>query len=593
MGSCLKLIVWALLTMCLLVSSPVRAEGNAQEETSKAGKMEWWKDAKFGMFIHWGVYSVPAGTYDGHRIGRVGEWIMNRGKIPMVEYRKFAAEFNPVNYDPEAWVRMAADAGMRYIVITSKHHDGFALFDSAVTDWDIVDAAPYGKDLLAPLVKACRAQGMRIGFYYSQAQDWNHPGGAAARRLTKEGWDNPDADRIDAYTKAHNGHWDPAQEGDMDEYIDKIAIPQVKEILTKYGPVDILWWDTPTGMTEERSARFAEIIKDYPTLITNNRLGRKFGGDLETPEQFIPATGYPGRNWEVCMTMNNTWGYKSYDNNWKSGEELLLKLSEIVSKGGNFLLNVGPTSLGEFPEASVKRLKFIGDWMKLNHEAVYGTRASPFPYLPFGRATMKSGKLYLHVYDWPAGRGLRLPLKNKVIRTYLLADPERTLSVVPTDTGIEIATPVNAPDPVISIVVVEFEGEVKALPIPTIGRKGSASSTAGGTSVDNLFDGRPKNKWMAEKGETSAWIEVDLGEEIRVENMILVEKGRHHGDFSQPFELLVKKDGEWKRLLKGKTSGNGFSGRFPPAKGRVFRLNITGANGAEPILEEWMLNRAI
>jgi alpha-L-fucosidase len=284
---------------------------NGYSQTSQ-NKMIWWEEAKFGMFIHWGVYAVSAGTYDGKQIAGIGEWIMNRGKIPVSEYKAYSREFNPVKYDPEAWAKLAKEAGMKYLVITSKHHDGFALFDSKVTDWDIVDATPYGKDLLKPLAEACWKEGIKLGFYYSQAQDWNHPGGAAS-----------------------GGHWDAAQDGSMDEYLDKIAVPQVKEILENYGGLDILWWDTPTDMTKERAEKFLPIIEKYPDLITNNRLGGGYEGDTETPEQFVPATGFPGRHWEVCMTMNDTWGYKSYDDNWKSTKVLLQTLVDIVSKGGN------------------------------------------------------------------------------------------------------------------------------------------------------------------------------------------------------------------------------------------------------------------
>ena len=207
------------------------------QSNSNVERMQWWKDAKFGMFIHWGLYAVPAGTYNGKQISGIGEWIMNRGKIPVSDYKAYARQFNPVNYNPEAWVKMAKDAGMKYIVITSKHHDGFALFDSKVTDWDVM-ATPYSKDLLKPLVDACHQQGMKIGFYYSQAQDWNHPGGAAS-----------------------GGHWDKAQDGDFDAYLDRIAVPQVREILSNYGEMDILWWDTPQDMTTARAEKFLPILK--------------------------------------------------------------------------------------------------------------------------------------------------------------------------------------------------------------------------------------------------------------------------------------------------------------------------------------------
>jgi alpha-L-fucosidase len=227
-------------------------------------RMKWWREARFGMFIHWGVYSVPAGTYNGKRIPGIGEWIMHNGKIPCAEYHEYAKQFNPVKYDPDEWVRIAKDAGMKYIVITSKHHDGFALFASKASRWNVVDATPYGKDLLKPLADACRRHGIRLGFYYSQAQDWNNPGGAAA-----------------------GGHWDKAQDGDMTEYIRNVAVPQVREILTGYGDLAVLWWDTPVDMTKERADLLIPLLKLRPGIINNNRLGGGYKGDTETPEQFI------------------------------------------------------------------------------------------------------------------------------------------------------------------------------------------------------------------------------------------------------------------------------------------------------------------
>jgi alpha-L-fucosidase len=416
-----------------------------ETKEQRDARMKWWREARFGMFIHWGVYAVPAGIYKGQRIGGIGEWIMFNAKIPVAEYRQFAAQFNPTKYDPDAWVRLAKEAGMKYIVITSKHHDGFALFDSKASDWNVVKATPYGKDLLKPLAEACQRHGIKLGFYYSQAQDWNNPGGGVCGK-----------------------RWDPAQEGDMNEYIRRVAVPQVREILSNYGPIAILWWDTPCGMTKEMADQLISLLRLQPGIIHNNRLGGGYRGDTETPEQHIPATGYKDRDWETCMTMNDTWGYKSYDHNWKSVETLVRNLVDIASKGGNYLLNVGPTAEGEIPAPSVERLRAIGRWMKVNGEAIYATTASPFKRLPWGRCTKKltddGAILYLHVFNWPANGKLLVPgLRNAVESASLLADG----SHLHTDSGPEGVTvhvPASAPDPISSTVVLKVKGALDIAP---------------------------------------------------------------------------------------------------------------------------------
>lgn len=529
-------------------------------------KMDWWKEAKFGMFIHWGVYTVPAGTYNGKQIGGNGEWIMNSGKIPVEEYKAYAQQFNPIKYNPEAWVKLAKDAGMKYIVITSKHHDGFALFDSKVTDWDIA-ATPYGKDLLKPLVEACRKEGIKLGFYYSQAQDWNHPGGAAS-----------------------GGHWDVAQEGSMDCYIDNIALPQVKEILENYGDLDILWWDTPVNMTKERSEIFLPLINNYPNLITNNRLGRGYRGDIETPEQSVPATGFPDRNWEVCMTMNDTWGYKSYDNNWKSTQILLQTLVEIVSKGGNFLLNVGPTAEGIIPEPSIKRLKEIGEWIKINSESIYGITASPFHYLQWGRCTQKDNKLFLHVFNWPSDGQLTVPLLNKVEKAYLLADPKTTLKIENFVSKNIIKLPTIPPDKNISVIVLELIGKPKVLPIPSAGKKVKTSSEKPGSEAYNLTDGNYKNNWQPKNNKKKIWAEVDLGERTQIGAVSVVEPWRIGKDKGQKLKLQYYASMKWKIISEFTTNGTGHIENIKPITARKFRLKIIESK--EPLLNEWILYRA-
>ena len=524
-----KTIIGLSICVCLLMHASAQSPSDTE-------RMQWWKDAKFGMFIHWGLYAVPAGTYNGKQISGIGEWIMNRGKIPVSEYRAYAKQFNPVNYNPDAWVKMAKGAGMKYIVITSKHHDGFALFDSKVTDWDVM-ATPYAKDLLKPLVEACHKHGLKIGFYYSQAQDWNHPGGAA-----------------------NGGHWDKAQDGDFDAYLDKIAVPQIREILSNYGEMDILWWDTPQDMTAARAEKFLPILKEHPKLITNNRLGGGYKGDTETPEQFVPSTGFPGRNWETCMTMNDTWGFKSYDQNWKSSETLIRHLTEIVSKGGNFLLNVGPNALGEIPQPSIERLAAIGKWLAVNKESIYGTTASPFTYLSWGRATRKGQKLYLHVFDYPANRILGVPMANKIIRAYLLADPKSTLKISAGSGSSSIHLPKMVPDKINTVVVVQFTGEPIVKPDPMVGLQATASSQNSETSAaKNLTDGNRLTLWNAAAGERSATLEIDLKKPTTISTLVVDEPWHPWDNREQKLILLYKSGNKWEKAVETKTAGVGLS----------------------------------
>lgn len=435
----------------------------AQSNQSRDQRMQWWREARFGMFIHWGDYAVLAGNYKGHQVGRGGEWIMNRAKIPVAEYQQYAREFNPVKYDPDAWVRAARDAGMKYIVITAKHHDGFAMFKSAASKWNIVDATPYGKDVLKPLAAACKKYGIKLGFYYSQAQDWNNPGGAAARKIAAEGWPNPDSTRIDEYTQAHSGHWDPVQTSvSMLEYINKVAVPQVKELLTNYGEVAVLWWDTPTNMTDEYAQKLQEVLTLQPNIITNDRLKRpNFPGDYKTPEQKIPnAAELDGSDWETCMTMNGTWGYKSYDVKWKSTETLIRNLVDIASKNGNYLLNVGPDALGQIPEGSLTALKGIGQWMKINGASIYGTKGNPLPTQDWGRCTAKeeNGKtiIYLHVFSWPANGQLHVPgIKGTVTQARLLANNKQLPTSV-SNNELVVSLPDKAPDNIDSVIALSL-----------------------------------------------------------------------------------------------------------------------------------------
>lgn len=455
---------FTILILILFLGSGIRG----QQSTPVDKRLEWWHDARFGMFVHWGVYSLYGGVYNGHRQAKGdAAWIENRCKIPVAEYRRKAKEFNPDRYDPEAWVKMAKDAGMKYLIVGAKHHDGFAMFDTEASDWNVVDATPYGKDLLKPLADACHKQGIKLGFYYSQAVDWTNPGGSAARRLMREGWPNPDSTKIDQYTLEHDGHWDPVQmTSTFDEYIDRVAVPQVRELLTNYGKVSVLWWDYDAQMKSAAgAAKLSELLKLQPGIISNNRLHADFPGDTKTPEQSIPdRDAVKGQNWETCMTMNGSWGYKEFDHGWKSSETLIRNLIKIAARGGNYLLNIGPKPDGTFPEASIQRLEEIGKWMKVNGEAIYGTKASPLPTLPWGECTMKQHKnsaiLYLSVFNWPSEGKLLIPgLVNQVSSVKLLSSG-RKLKSDPVSEGLIIQVPETAPDTIATVIVLKVKGLV-------------------------------------------------------------------------------------------------------------------------------------
>jgi len=424
-----------------------------ETEAETEARMEWWKDARFGMFIHWGLYAVPAGEYKGEQVEGIGEWIMNSLNIPIAEYEQFAQEFNPTQYNAKEWVRIAKDAGMKYIVITSKHHDGFALWDSEVSDWDVVEATPYEKDLLKQLADACQEEGITLCFYYS-IMDWHHPDAQAM-------WE----------PNYQQGRDSEKANPNFQRYIDEYMKPQLKELLTEYGDIGVLWFDgewVPAYTTEMGKDIYNYVRSLQPDIIINNRVdkGRKgmegldaegdFAGDFGTPEQEIPDTGMPGVDWESCMTMNDTWGYKSFDDNWKSDETLITNLIDIVSKGGNFLLNVGPTAKGVIPQPSVERLKAMGDWMDVNGAAIYGAEASPFEAPEWGRFTQKDGFIYAHVFEWPEDGKLTIPAITAK-KAYLLADDENELMMNKNEDSLEISLPSTAPDPIASVVVLETE----------------------------------------------------------------------------------------------------------------------------------------
>ncbi|MBI1851131.1 MAG: alpha-L-fucosidase [Planctomycetes bacterium] len=436
------------LSLCACASTPKSSTGSDDH------RLDWWRDARFGMFIHWGLYAVPAGEWNGRTDH--GEWIRTTAQIPVERYEQFRDQWNPVKFDADAWARTAKQAGMRYIVITTKHHDGFCNFDSKLTDWDVM-STPFHRDVMKELADACRREGIRICWYHS-IMDWHHPD-----YLPRRDWEK------DTRT---------AQGADFNRFVDYLH-GQVRELLTKYGPIGVMWFDGEweSTWTHEQGVALYELCRKLqPDVIVNNRVdtGRndmqgmtrdgEFVGDFGTPEQEIPATGAPGVDWETCMTMNDHWGYNAHDQNFKTTEDLVRKLVDIASKGGNFLLNVGPTAEGLIPATSIERLRDIGKWMDVNGDSIHGTTASPFESLPWGRCTVKCKDafttLYLHVFDWPASHELVLPgLGNLPVRARLLADPTHTLHFEREDAAVRIELPAAAPDPICSVVALEIQGK--------------------------------------------------------------------------------------------------------------------------------------
>jgi alpha-L-fucosidase len=438
---------------CLAAAALLPAPASAETPAERDARMGWWREARFGMFIHWGVYAVPAGVHEGREYEQIGEWIMNSARIPREEYEGYAARFDPQRFDADQWARIAREAGMKYVIITSKHHDGFALFDAGNSEWDVADASPYGVDVIGALARACREQGLHFGVYYS-IMDWHHPSQLPAKLEDGRPVWNPTG-------------IDPARKAEYVEYM----TAHVTRLVEEYD-VEVLWFDGEwvDWWTEQDARPLYDHLRSLkPSLIVNNRIGKGrrgmqgfnkgdgYTGDFGTPEQEIPATGVPGVDWESCMTMNDTWGYKSTDQNWKSARELLRNLIDIASKGGNYLLNVGPTALGEIPEPSVERLARIGRWLAANGEAVYGTGPSPWATPAWGRVTSKPGQLYLHVFEWPAGGALSVPVPEGGVRAVrLLAEPSTPLTFEESQGSLRIALPAAAPDPDASVLVLEL-----------------------------------------------------------------------------------------------------------------------------------------
>lgn len=415
------------------VSAPTRSQPKAR---SGRDDLAWWRDARFGLFIHWGLYALPAGVWKGKRVPYIGEWLMFREKVPVATYSKLAAQFHPRRWDAAAVVRLAKEAGMGYLVITAKHHDGFAMYHSKVSPYNVVDASPWRHDPMVDLARECRRQGVKLCFYYSQDLDWHHPDGA---------WNEWD------YEKAKK---------DTERYLQEKVYPQLTELLTNYGPVGMIWFDTPLTISREQSAAIRRHVKRLqPQCLVSGRIGHGLGDYSLPRDNFLP----PGRlkgDWETCATLNHTWGFKRHDHAWKSAANLITTLVDLTSKGSNYLLNIGPDANGVVPAPSVARLRAMGAWLKVNGRAIQGAAPSPFAYeFPWGRITTRGRTLYLHFFGKPPRHFQLRGLRTRVSAIAPLASPRQSFAFRQT---VEATTDV----PVLTI---DFTGLRFKKPVTVIG----------------------------------------------------------------------------------------------------------------------------
>lgn len=419
-----------------------------------AKRLGWWSEARFGMFIHWGLYSQWGCHYpgaDGKLVDGRTEHMMRHIRLPFKIYSTIAEVFKPEKFDADQWVKIARDAGMKYMVITSKHHDGFAIFNSPSNGYNIMNRGPYRRDVIKELAEASRRGGLKFGVYYSLGRDWEDP-------------DVPTERKADGNRRSNDWDWPDETKKDFSKYFERKVKPQVRELLTQYGPIAVMWFDTPEKITREQSTELLALIRQLqPGCIVNQRIGNRLG-DYRVEEQNIPETGHIDP-WETCMTLNNHWGYYLGDENWKPTEDLIRKLTDVVSKGGNFLLNVGPTGEGLIPAPSVQRLSEVGAWLKVNGEGIYGTTASALPKPAWGRITQKTSSdgttLYLHVFDWPGNGRLDLSgLKNRIAGATLLATGAKLEAANSADRA-TIQLPAQAPGKYSNVIALKLEGTLE------------------------------------------------------------------------------------------------------------------------------------
>jgi alpha-L-fucosidase len=430
-------------------------------------RIQWWRDAKFGMFIHWGVYSLPGGEWKGKKVTGYAEHLMRKEKITRSEYLELAHQFNPVQFNAEEWVKYAKAAGMNYLIITAKHHDGFAMYDSKASDFNIMQQSAWKHDPMADLSAACKKYGVKFGFYYSHAFDWEHPDAPG------NDWEykNPGGDQnLFGGRNWYDVH--PELLAKAVNYVNTKAIPQIKELLIKYHP-DILWFDTPQKLPLSENIHILKAIRETdPNVVVNGRLVRGpnnlMMGDYKNtgdrPAEFAPVTG----DWEAIPTTNESYGYSKFDDSHKPVGFFIQLIAKAASRGGNLLMNIGPKGDGSFDTKDIFILKGIGKWIDQNRESIYNAKATPLPLQSWGVSTMKKELVYLHVFNWPLDGKLNVGgIKSNIGKAYMLADKNKKELRIDrlNATDISITVPVRAPDTANTVIVLETKGDLATDPI--------------------------------------------------------------------------------------------------------------------------------
>jgi len=430
-------------------------------------RIAWWREAKFGCFIHWGVYSTFGGEWNGKPFRGYAEHMMRINKIPRAEYEaKVVSVFNPVKFNADEWVRLIKSAGMNYVIITAKHHDGFAMYPSAVTHYNIRDATSFKRDPMRELRDACRKNGIRFGFYYSHAFDWEHPDAPG----NDWDYDNPGGDKgLHGGVQWYDQHPDLLEKAKR--YVDQKAIPQIVELLKNYQP-DILWFDTPSKLPLSENIRIMQAVRAAdPNVVINGRLARGGGysfGDYKNTGDRAAEIVLTEGDWETIPTTNESYGYHKYDLSHKPVSHFIQLMAKTAARGGNMLMNIGPMGDGLIDPKDQQILRGVGAWLKTNGESIYGSERTPLPVQAWGESTRKGRMLYLHVFDWPRNGKLVLGgLKSDVAKAYLLADPQRKALKVNrlSASDLMIVVPLQPADSADTVVAVEVRGDPQVNPV--------------------------------------------------------------------------------------------------------------------------------